>query len=361
VQVTLRERPAEAPLVPLAREPCGPEIADALDALRDRTPDTEFKADVLGWLAAAYRPEAGLADAFADALHALLGPRGLVVFRAHAPAAKRVMAPLLLRALSVTLEDGHLPVLLEARAGRDRLRADNGAFVTRRSGERFSRGELERTAAESPERLSPNVLLRPVVEAALFPTVAYAAGPSELDYLPQARPLYAALDDGIELQTPVPRWSGVLIEGRVAKVLDKYTLTIAEFGGPPGRLEARLVRETLPPDVIALFSEIRERLGVDFGRLAQAVAGIEPTLERAVHSVRNTALAGTADLEKRLVAALKRHNETLVGQLGRARAAIAPSGKPQERVLTLASFLIRYGPALVDALDAEVARWAVAR
>ncbi|MGH7607177.1 MAG: hypothetical protein ACREME_07545, partial [Gemmatimonadales bacterium] len=84
------------------------------------------------------------------------------------------------------------------------------------------------------------------------------------------------------------------------------------------------------------------------------------TLERSVQSARNAALAGTQEIEKKLVAALKRTNDSLVGQLARARAALAPAGKPQERVLTAASFLVRYGPGFLDAIDAEVARWAAA-
>jgi uncharacterized protein YllA (UPF0747 family) len=69
--------------------------------------------------------------------------------------------------------------MLEGRQGRDRLIRDGDAFITRRSGERFTHGELERLAAASPERFSGNVLLRPVVESTLLPTVAYVAGPGE--------------------------------------------------------------------------------------------------------------------------------------------------------------------------------------
>ena len=82
VQIVLRERPSDAPLVPVARELCGQEIVAALAQLRDGTPETEFKADVIAWLERWYRPEATHADAFAGALDALLGPRVLVVLRA---------------------------------------------------------------------------------------------------------------------------------------------------------------------------------------------------------------------------------------------------------------------------------------
>jgi uncharacterized protein YllA (UPF0747 family) len=359
VRIVLRERPADGLLLPLYREPCGPEIGAALEQLRAALPDTEFKADVLSWLEASYRPDANLADAGADALNHLLAPRGIAVFRAYDPAAKRAAAPLLLRALDVELPDGLSPVLVEGSAGRDRLRAIAGggadAPVTRRSGERFTPAALERIAAESPERLSPNVLLRPVIEAALFPTVAYAAGPGELDYLPEAAPLYRHLD--VTPQAPVPRWSGVLLESRVEKVLERYHLTSEDFLGPVGALEARLAKDAVPPDIVETLVRLRAELDLHYERLATAIARLDPTLERTVQSARNAALAGTQDVEKKLVASLKRANETLAGQLARARAALAPEGKPQERVLTLASFLVRYGPGLMDEIEAEVARW----
>jgi uncharacterized protein YllA (UPF0747 family) len=329
-----------------------------LERLRAATPDSEFKDGVLAWLQTAYRPDASLADAFAQALHALLGANGLAVFRPYEASAKQAMAPWLLRGLDLTLPDGLSPVLLEASLGRDRLRPDDGGFVTRRSGERFDRAALERIAGESPGRLSPNVLLRPVIEAALLPTVAYLAGPGELEYLPQAGSLYQAL--GVVPQTPLPRWSGLLVDGRVERVSDKHHLQVQDFAGPPGSLEARVVRDQLPADVVAAFDALRRELATGYGTLAAAVARLDPTLERTVDSARNAALAGTHDIEKKVVAALKRANETTIGQLTRARASLYPDGSPQERVLTYASMAVRYGPPLLAALEDEVARWATA-
>ena len=356
-RIVLRERPPEAPLVPLAREPCGPEIAAALDQLRQGTPETEFKAAAIGALADSYRPERSLADAFAAALHALLGGRGLAVLRVHDRSAKRAAAPWVVKGLDVTLPDGYAPVFVEAGQGRDRLQRDGDAFVTRRSGERFTRAQLERIAADAPERLSPNVLLRPAVEAALLPTVAYAAGPAELRYLPDAAPLYAAL--GVTAQAPVPRWSGVLVEGRVSRPMERYGLDLTAFDGKPGELEARLVRDELPPETVATLATLRASIEEQYARLQAAATKIDPTLERTVESARNAALSGAHTIEKKLIASVKRlEGETLVRQIARARDALYPQGQPQERVLTLASFLIRYGPELLDGLEQEVARWA---
>jgi uncharacterized protein YllA (UPF0747 family) len=356
-RIVLRERPPDAPLVPLARERCGPEIVSALAQLRDGTPETEFKAAVIEGLAQCYQPDASLADAFAAALHTLLGPRGLVVLRVHDRSAKRAAAPWVLKGLDVTLADGYTPVFVDAREGRDRLQRQGDAFVTRRSGERFTRADLERVASEAPDRLSPNVLLRPAVEAALLPSVAYAAGPAELEYLPDAAPLYETL--GVTRQAPVPRWSGVLVEARVEKLMERHGIDLVAFTRKPGELEAQLVRNDLPPEAVATLGTLRSSIEEQYGRLLESAMKVDPTLERTVESARNAALSGAHTIEKKLIASLKRlDGETLVRQIARARAAVYPDGQPQERVLTLPSFLIRYGPELLDGLEQEVARWA---
>ncbi|HYK09400.1 MAG TPA: bacillithiol biosynthesis BshC [Gemmatimonadales bacterium] len=353
--LVLRDRPADAPQLSLFRERCADDAIRALEDLRTKTPDSEFKVDVLNWLGAAYGTDQNLADAFANAINALLGSHGLAIFRAHAPSAKRAAAPLLLKAIDVVLPDGLTPVLVEGKLGRDRLRADARHFVTRRSEERFTRADLEGFAQSAPERLSPNVLLRPAVEAALFPTVAYCAGPGELQYLPDAAPCHAAL--GVTPQTPVPRWSGVLIESKVEKVLERHRITVDDLKPPAGALEGRIAKGALPPETLALLQRLRASLTSDYDALARLVAGIDPTLERTVQGARNQALGGTQEIEKKLVAAVKRTHETLTGQIAKARAALYPLGIPQERSLTVASFLLRYGPPLVDELAREVARW----
>ena len=67
--------------------------------------------------------------------------------------------------------------------------------------------------------------------------------------------------------------------------------------------------------------------------------------------------AGTQDIEKKLVQHLKRRQETELGQIARARTAVLPGGKPQERVLTVAPFLARYGAGLLAELTDAIAAW----
>ena len=156
----------------------------------------------------------------------------------------------------------------------------------------------------------------------------------------------------------MPRWSGLIIEARVEKVLTKHGLTPGDFDGTPGALETRLAQADLPPQLGAALATLRSDLETRYAAIGKAVQEVDPTLERTVQSSRNAALAGTHEIEKKLIASLKRTQGTVMSQLARARAALVPGGNPQERVLTPATFLARYGMDLLDAIDAEVARWA---
>src|SRR4029077_14931964 len=157
---------------------------------------------------------------------------------------------------------------------------------------------------------------------------------------------------GVTRQAPVPRWSGVLVEGRVEKLMERHGLDLAALDGQPGELEARLVRDELPAETVATFTALRRGIEQHYAALRESAVRIDPTLERTVDSARNAALSGAQTIEKKLVASLKRlEGETLIRQIPPAPPPDTPPGQPQERVLTLASFSIRYGPALVDALE----------
>ena len=168
----------------------------ALAALANGLPTSEFRDGTLAWLERHYRPDATVAGSFAGAMAELLGPLGVLAFDSTHPAAKRAAAPHLVRALreapaldedldrwaeaqgtaahnsGITVGDGAALVMLEASLGRDRLIQHDGGFVPRRSRERFAPAAIRSIAADDPTRLSPNVLLRPILERAILPTVA---------------------------------------------------------------------------------------------------------------------------------------------------------------------------------------------
>ena len=379
VTMTLRERAPDAPLTPLYREPVGPEILPVLDRLALDLAQTEFGEQVLQLFRRWYTPEANLADSCAHVIAELLAPFGVLVFDATHPAVKRAQMPHLLRALErserldrvlaerharlsaegrdpgVTVGDGATLVMFEGLQGRDRLVARSPGFQSRRSQEQLSLAEVERFAAQEPGRFSPNVLLRPAIESALLPTVAYLAGPGEMRYLALAEAVYPILD--IPRQKPLPRWSGIMVDARVDRVLEKYKATLEELMEPGQRLEARVVRDQLPAEARQALEGLRAAIATGYEVLARTAAAIDPTIEKPIRNLANQAATGTQDAEKKLVNHLKKRQEVETQQIGRARELVSPLGRPQERVHTLAPWLARYGPSLLLELETTIEGW----
>ncbi len=376
---SLPDRPADAPLTPMARLPLPAEITNILDTFERDLPPGQERDAMLHRLRRFYQPGAMLGAAYSGTLAELLAPFGIACLDSAHPAAKARMGPLLVDAVgrakeldaglarrAAELESRGEPVtvpvgqnatlvFLEDASGRDRLVLDGKDYVSRRSGARATLAQIQAIAAATPERLSPNVLLRPVVESALLPTVAYVAGPGELAYLAQCEPLYAAF--GVVPQTPVPRWSGVLVEPRVDRVLEKFGATLDELLAPGNALEARVVRSRLPGALLKAGARLRTALDSEYGAILASAVTVDPTLERPVTSARQHAMTGLADIEKKIEGHLKKREATELAQIARARVAVQPGGKPQERVLAGVSWVARYGRALLEQVRAEAGPW----
>jgi uncharacterized protein YllA (UPF0747 family) len=140
-------------------------------------------------------------------------------------------------------------------------------------------------------------------------------------------------------------------------VLEKFGVSLEELAAPPGALEARLVRSQLPGEVLDALAKVRAALDTGYSGLERAAADIDPTLVRPTQTARQQALGGTQDIERKLIHHLKRRQETELAQVARARTAVLPNGKPQERVLTIAPFLARYGPGLLAELTDAFEAW----
>jgi bacillithiol biosynthesis cysteine-adding enzyme BshC len=375
-RIQLRARAPDAPLRPAYEEPVGPEGAAALEQLAGLLPISEFRDATLGWLSRHYGPDTSMAEAFAGALAEWLGPLGVVVCRGWHPELKRASAQVVLQAareasaldqalaaqaermreagseVPVEVGNGLSLIMVEDAAGsRDRLRIAGTGFAARRSGTPYDLAAIERLLATEPVRVSPNVLLRPAVEAFLFPTVAYVGGPAELVYQEQAAPVFARL--GVPRPVRAPRLSGTFVEAKVDKVLERHGLTLHDLARPEGELASQLVRADLPAGATAALAALRQAVTEGYAAFQAEAVAIDRTLEKPVENARNQALHGAQEVEKKLVAALKRASETTLQQVARARDSVAPGGTPQERVITLASFQSRHGPAVRDlVLDA---------
>ena len=200
----------------LHRIPLGVEIVDLVEQAVQALPATDFSASFVDQLREAYKPGATLADGFAGVLSSLLAPLGVCFADAASPAVKELSRPLLLEELDraeaheallredadnlesagyapqVPILDGAVNLFLEGPEGRERIYRNGNDFELRRSRESVSAEAVRERAESDPLTLSPNVLLRPVVESTIFPVISYVAGPGEAAYYAQIKRLFQA-------------------------------------------------------------------------------------------------------------------------------------------------------------------------
>ena len=253
VDWALPPRAPNAPQLPMSEELLPVEAIAGLNVLEAALPPGPPREETLAWLRRHYLPGATIHRAYASALAELLAPFGVLCFDPTHLAVKRAQIPLIRAALTRAAEfdsalaalpdagtgiaagEGATLVFMGTGVGRDRLLIDGDGFRTRRSGERFTQKQILAVLEKDPSRFSANVLLRPVVESALLPTVAYVAGPGELRYLErQASALYPLLD--VPVQVPVPRWSGTVVERWTERLLGRLRVTADAVLGDDGKL-----------------------------------------------------------------------------------------------------------------------------
>jgi uncharacterized protein YllA (UPF0747 family) len=293
-------------------------------------------------------------------LRGLLEPLGIAVLDASHPAVSRTAHSILLRALH---ERERVASALAVRGRAIRAAGfepqvteldDLTLVFARRDGRRVrvSRAHAAVTAASAdPGTLSPNVLLRPVVERALLPTVAYLAGPGELAYFAQV----SAVAEALALAQPLglPRWSASVIEPDVQAVLDRLGLRVDDLADPHA-VETRLARAAWPEEVAVAMERLRREIGA-------GMAGVRDALRDAGGLVTPPVLEGAARgmawrlsrLERRITAAIKRREQAMMREVRFVRGALYPDGARQERTLNLLPMLCRHGTGFLDRLRDE--------
>jgi bacillithiol synthase len=352
---------AEEELRPLALRPLGPEV----DLLRQRLAAAcGSVADARALEAAAeFRPGRTIGDAYVAFLRAVLEPLGIPVLDASHPAVAQATRPFLDRALAEASRVHE--ALLErtaaiSTAGYDAPvavdRALSLVFAWEGGGDDAQKRRVPITeaamAAARGDRLSPNVLLRPVMESWLLPTVTYVAGPGELAYFAQVGAVAAALGEPVPLA--LPRWSGVIVPADVDGELRSREWDLDVLRDPHA-VENAIAAAAVPAEVVAMFARLRATVQQELSALdavlpSPAIAGARGDLGRRLDRI-----------ERRVRGTVKHREQVVLQRLARARATIFPHGVPQERYLSFVPFLARYGAPLLDAQRAaardHASRW----
>lgn len=348
------------------------EIAPAevpINELRTALGDLPFTDEVVEKTIAAYASGVTLGAAFRMLLREVLKDCGLVYLDPLTPAVRQIAAEFLaeaaeripelvsaLRDRNEALEaagyhtqvhidtDTSLLFLLSEHK-RVPLRWKDGQFSAR--DRTFSQAELR----DHADHLSPNALLRPVMQDYLLPTAAYIGGPAEIAYMAQSQVLYGKLLG----RTPVvfPRNSFTLLDSRAAKLMRRYNVPVLEILDHPEKVKSTIAARLVPAPLTQDVAKHKAEIAGSLKQLQSSLQAFDPTLALATKKSTAKMLYQVEKLSNKAAREIMRRDDRAGQDASYLMNLIYPHGHLQERFYTILPFLAKHGLDLPGRLLAQ--------
>jgi bacillithiol biosynthesis cysteine-adding enzyme BshC len=342
-------------------------IEESITRLLDQFPATEFKAELETLLRECWEAGAGYGEAFARMMTRLVGRYGLILLDPLDERLKRLAAPLYalaarrapeiasaIEARSRELEAAgyhaqvvatanSFPLFLHTPAGERHAvaRGADGRYQAKEMREGYTPDELGELARNEPQRFSPNVTLRAVVQDYLLPTIAYLGGAAEIAYFAQTAEAYRILNRPV---TPIlPRASLTIIGSRTGRALERYHLELSDFFAGLESVMARVAEEYLGTEAAQAFDRTEERVNGELEALKDQLRRVDPTLADALETGRHKINYQLKGLRTRFHRAQMSRDEAASRQLLRAAELLYPNKALQERHINITSLFVRHG------------------
>ena len=334
---------------------------------------TEFKPKVLELFRTAYQKGMTFNRAFAHLLNDLLENSGLVFLDPNDREIKRLLVPLFRRELTETphfcklvidqsadlekqyhaqVKPKSLNLFFFHHGGRYLLEPRGDGYSLKGTRQHLTRETVWGALENSPELFSSNVVLRPICQDWLLPTVAYVAGPAEVAYFAQLKPLYD--DVGIPQPIIYPRASATILEEKAEKVLERFEISFVDLLRNVEFVKEKVAGQVSEINLDEVFGSAFASLRESFEGITPALQKIDPTLLGALENVEKRTGQNIEGLKERAIAAQKRQHEVSLRQIDKVANLVFPGSNYQERELNILYFLNKYGPEFLRWLHSEL-------
>jgi bacillithiol biosynthesis cysteine-adding enzyme BshC len=343
----------------------GVALADPpLAQLRAAMRDLPYADEVTALVEQSYRPGETMGSAFGALLRKLLARFDMPLVDPMLPAFRKLAAPTLRAAVEaapeltarilernralaaagyhaqVHIEDHTSLVFLLENGKRLTLRRNAADFSS--NGRHFSAQEL----AARAEDLSPNAILRPVVQDSMLPTVAYIGGPAETAYLAQSAAIYDVLLG--RMPVAVPRTGFTILDTRSAKLLERYRLSLPDFFNGEDALRERVASHLVPSSISASVDETTRAVEGAVSRLGGELKRFDPTLAKALDASERKIRHQIARIAAKVGRESLRRDAQAARDASSLYGLIYPERHLQERLYSMLPLLATHGPDLIQ-------------
>ncbi len=343
------------------------------DKLFNSLLNTEFKNNIFELINATYDNENNLEKSFIKFIERLFPQSGIIFISSNDKEIKDILSPIFVQEFetfpktsqtviqqSAELENNyHAQIKPRAfnlfyfyKGGRYLIEPRENDFSLKGTRKFLSREEMLKTAAETPELLSPNVILRPICQDFLLPTAAYISGPSEIAYFAQLKSIYNEFNVSIPIIYPRPTIT--ILENKVNSILEKYELKFQDVLAGEDFIKKHIINFVSEVNIEELFEEIYSKIEKDLKELNFGLSYIDQTLLGALDTTKNRIKLALDSLKDKTLNSQNRKHEIALRQIEKVLNYLLPDGNLQERELNYLTFLNKYGPEFQDMLFREI-------
>ncbi|GAA4307881.1 bacillithiol biosynthesis cysteine-adding enzyme BshC [Compostibacter hankyongensis] len=335
-------------------------------AAEQRIGINEHTAEIVDLLREAYLGQPDIQSATRYLVNALFGRYGLVVVVADTPGFKQAIRKVLEEELFShssypVVQDtiGRLSAHYHAQAHpreinlfylrdqlRERIVKEDGHWQVLHTDIRFTREALMAELDTHPERFSPNVILRGILQESILPDVAFIGGGGEIAYWLELKSLFE--HHGVFYPLLLLRNSVLWVDEKSQQGLEKLGLPARALFRDTEALIADFVKKHTRHDLTLKteYDEL-ERL---YAALKEKSRNIDPTLAASVGAAAKKALCGIGKIEHKLLRAEKKKFEWQIALIRKIKAGLFPGNSLQERTDNFLPYYAIYGSVFVDML-----------
>jgi bacillithiol biosynthesis cysteine-adding enzyme BshC len=370
------ELPAEGtPGRPVGQVKLGPAVEEIVKSAAELIAGTSSPT-IAKYLAESYTPDDSYGSAFGKLFARVFADYGLILVDPLDARLHRIAAPVYCKALSeratinakllqrdkdleaagfapqvkVTPETTLLFQIRDAVRQPIAYQGEHGGQAgTFKIGEAvLSEAEVLQLADSSPETLSPNALLRPVVQDYLFPTVAFCVGSAEISYLAQSEVIYRDILG--RMPVLLPRADFTILDAKADKLLQKYKLCIENLWGGPQQLRKQMESVSLPGQLGENFDKKKALIDSTLTELGAEIQKLDATLAGAVETTREKMSFQLNKLREKTGRALDERAGLIAEHGDFLENLLYPERILQSRQLSFLPFLAQWGPAGLEEL-----------
>ncbi|AZR73212.1 bacillithiol biosynthesis cysteine-adding enzyme BshC [Anoxybacter fermentans] len=348
------------------------EIQQFLNQFEKKSPDTEFKPEMIEKLKEMAKESTDLAQWFGRIMTWLLKDTGIIFVDALDPELRRLGKEFFFQVLKksnqitvllkdagkrliqagypvqIQKNDDQVHLFLIEEDARYPLEKIDGGYQLRGKDRVYSIEEIKTWIEKQPETVSTNVVTRPLLQDLLFPTIAYVGGPGEIAYFAQYRKIYSLFD--MEMPIIYPRVSMTLIENTIFRSLKKYDIRPIDVFVRFDEIRDKHLSEVDQLNIKAKFNLIKKKFIPEYQKLIKDLQQLDSKFKKLGSDNLKRIIDEINYLENKALHQHRKNSEILLRRLDKIEMNMYPNGNFQERRFNIFPYLFKYQQTLIQEL-----------